>query len=481
MKTSVAALCEWTGGSLERGGIDQSFEATVIDSRQAGPGCLFVAIVGPNHDAHRFVDEVLAKGAAGVLVQSDRIADRNGDRNGEPIGTGPGAGFVVRVAETTRALADLAHGHRRQFDGPLVGITGSNGKTTTKELCRDILARVGPTLATRGNLNNHFGVPLTLLRRRAEDAFAVVEMGMNHRGEITALAAIAEPTIGVLTNVGTAHIENLGSREAIAEEKGDLLASLPATGIAIVGRDEPLAFAQADRTPARVLSFGRSPQADLRASRVRVVDGSHFVFQLETPFGREEIRVPGLSETIVENALAAAGAALAAGASLEAVAEGLASHEGVAGRMQSRRLAGDVLLIDDSYNANPQSMRTALETLARLECDGRRYAVLGEMGELGEASEEAHREAGRLTGALALDGLFILGASAEIVAAGARAAGLPGERIHVERDHDAIARRLQERLGKGDRILVKGSRAARMERVIEALMPDESPFGEKEH
>ena len=476
MKTSVAALCEWTGGSLERGRLDQFFEATVIDSRQAGPGCLFVAIVGPNHDAHRFVDEVLAKGSAGALVQNDRIADRIGER----IGTGPDAGFVVRVEDTTHALADLAHGHRQQFDGPLVGITGSNGKTTTKELCHDILARVGPTLATRGNLNNHFGVPLTLLRRRAEDAFAVIEMGMNHRGEIAALAAIAEPTIGVLTNVGTAHIEHLGSREAIAEEKGDLLAALPATGIAVVGRDEPLAFAQADRTPARVLSFGRSPQAELRASGVRVVDGSRFVFELETPFGRGEIRVPGLSETIVENALAAAGGALAAGVSFEAVALGLADHHGIAGRMQPRRLADDVLLIDDSYNANPQSMRAALEALARLESEGRRHAVLGEMGELGGAADEAHREVGRLAGALALDGLFILGASAEIVAAGARAAGLPPERIHVERDHETIAARLRERLGKGDRILVKGSRAARMERVIEALMPDESPSGEKE-
>lgn len=472
MKTSVEALCEWTGGTLERGRPDQSFEATVIDSRQAGPGCLFVAIVGPNHDAHRFVDEVLAKGAAGALVQSDHVEER--------LGTDSDDGFLVRVEDTTRALADLAQGHRRLFDGPLVGITGSNGKTTTKELCHGILRRVGPTLATRGNLNNQFGVPLTLLRRRAEDAFAVVEMGMNHRGEIAALAAIAEPTIGVLTNVGSAHIEHLGSREAIAEEKGDLLAALPATGIAVVGRDEPLAFAQAARSRARVLSFGRSPQADLHASRVRVVDGSTFVFQLETPFGRSEIRVPGLSETIVENALAAAGAAVAAGASLEAVAEGLAEHAGVAGRMQSRRLAGDVLLIDDSYNANPQSMRNALETLARLDCDGRRHAVLGEMGELGDATEEAHREAGRLAGALALDGLFVLGPSAEIVAEGARAAGLPSERIHVERDHETIAARLRERLGKGDRILVKGSRAARMERVVEALIPDESPSGEKE-
>jgi len=457
--TTVADLCEWTGGGLEAGRADQSFDSTVIDSREAGPGSLFVAIVGPNHDAHRFVNDVLSQGASGVLIQTDRSSDAIGRADG----------FVVRVEDTTRALADLARGHRRRFEGPLIGITGSNGKTTTKELCQGILARTGSTLATRGNLNNQFGVPLTLLRRAAEDAFAVVEMGMNHRGEIAHLASIAEPTIGILTNVGTAHIENLGSREAIAEEKGDLLASLPATGVAVVGRDEPLAFSQAARTEARVLTFGREPGSDLRASRVRPVDDGAFAFELETPFGRGEIRVPGLAETIVDNALAAAGGALAAGAAFDSVVLGLAAHGGVPGRMQPLSLPGDVLVIDDSYNANPQSMRAALEALARLDSGGRRYAVLGEMGELGASAAEAHREAGRLTATLGLDGVFVLGASAELVAQGAREAGLEAHRIHVETSHEAIAERLREQLGKNDRVLVKGSRAARMERVIEAL------------
>ncbi len=463
---SVAAraeqICEWTGGRLLHGRPDASATGTVIDSRAVAAGDLFVAIVGPNHDGHRFVPDVLAQGAAGALVQLDRL----------PVDTTTDA-FLIGVEDTTVALAALARGHRADFTGRLIGITGSNGKTTTKELCAGILAREGPTLATRGNLNNHFGVPLTLLRRQASDAFAVIEMGMNHRGEIAALAEIARPEIGVLTNVGTAHIEFLGSREAIAQEKGDLLASLPESGTAVVGRDEPLAFAQAERTRARVLSFGRSTSAELRASEIRATpDGGHR-FTLETPFGHGEVRVRGLSETIVENALAAAGGALAAGACFESVVVGLAAHAGVPGRMQPRPLPNDILLLDDSYNANPQSVRDALETLARLEGGGRRFAVLGEMGELGDESDAAHHEVGRLAAALELDGLFVVadrvGSRAVLFADGARAGGLSDAQILVESDHDSIASELARRLSKGDRVLVKGSRAARMERLIELL------------
>jgi len=352
---SVDELLGWTGGSLIRGRGDQTFTGTVIDSRAALPGDLFVAIVGPNHDAHRFLGNVLLGGAAGALVQSDRL--------NEPLPRSDG--FLVQVDDTTTALASLAHGHRQSFAGPLIGITGSNGKTTTKELCATILESRGSTLATRGNLNNNFGVPLTLLRREQEDRIAVVEMGMNHRGEIATLAEIAEPTIGVLTNIGTAHIEFLGSRENIALEKGDLLARLPANGTAVLGRDDALAFAQAKRTAAQVLSFGRAKNSDLCASQVRFLEEGAFAFQLESPFGRGEIRVFGLAETIVENALAAAGGTFAAGASFEDVADGLARHEGVPGRMQPRTLPNDVLLIDDTYNANPQSMQNALETRSR--------------------------------------------------------------------------------------------------------------------
>lgn len=459
LATRVDDLLEWTGGQLIRGRVDQTFAGTVIDSRRVAEGDLFVAIVGPNHDAHRFVAGVLSAGAAGALVQTDRLEETLPRTDG----------FLVHVDDTTAALGRLAAGHRRSFDGPLIGITGSNGKTTTKELCAEILAGVGPTLATEGNLNNQYGVPLTLLRRAAADRYAVVEMGMNHRGEIAALASIAAPTIGILTHVGTAHIEFLGSREAIAEEKGDLLAALPASGTAVVGRDDPLAFAQARRTEARVLGFGRHAEADLRASDVRFLDEGAFAFRLDSPFGAGEIRVSGLTETLVENALAAAGGAFAAGADLDAVVTGLARHRGVPGRMQPRAFPNDVLVIDDSYNANPQSMAAALESLARLPAGGARYAVLGTMGELGATSDDAHREVGRLAARLELDALFLHGDQAERFAEGARDGGLAGDRVVVGQRHDELARALSARLGKGDRVLVKGSRAAAMEKVIEAL------------
>ncbi|MFK7898436.1 MAG: UDP-N-acetylmuramoyl-tripeptide--D-alanyl-D-alanine ligase [Myxococcota bacterium] len=459
LPATAAQICEWTGGSLLRGRPDQTFAGTRIDSREVGPEDLFVAIVGPNHDAHSFVSAVLLSGAAGALIQNDRM--------GETIG--PGEGFVIHVKDTTRALADIARGHRQSFDGPLIGITGSNGKTTTKELCADILRRQGSTLATKGNLNNNYGVPLTLLCREASDAFAIIEMGMNHRGEIATLCEIAEPTIGVLTNVGTAHIEFLGSREAIAEEKGDLLAALPAGGTAVLPRDYPLAFAQAARTKASVLSFGQDATAELRASEIRYLESGHFAFHLDSPFGKGEIRVPGLAETIVENALAAAGGAFAAGVSFETVADGLAHHGGIAGRMQPRSLDGEILLIDDTYNANPQSMQNALETLARIPVQGKRFVALGQMGELGEMADAAHRELGALAARLGFDGLFVLAPAAQLIAKGARDAGMPSEQVHEEADHSFIAEALRARLGKGDAVLVKGSRAARMERVIDAI------------
>ena len=464
--TTAEQLCQWTRGTLLCGDPGRVFRSTVIDSRVAGRDDLFVAILGPTHDAHRFVNDVLAKDVAGVLVQSDRVEAPLGRSNA----------FVVEVDDTTKALADLARGHRQGFEGPLIAITGSNGKTTTKELCAGILEGLGPTLATRGNLNNQFGVPLSLLRRSEADLYAVIEMGMNHRGEIATLAAIAEPTIGILTNVGSAHIEFLGSREAIAEEKGDLLASLPTTGIAVVARDDATCFAQARRTRARVLGFGRQVGADLLASGVRKTDGATFTFMLESPFGRGEIRVSGLSETIVDNALAAAGGAFAAGASFEIVAQGLARHAGVPGRMQPRPLPGDLLVIDDSYNANPQSMRNALETLARLETKGQRIAVLGQMGELGDEREAAHRETGRLAAALGLDALFLIGPMAEVVAEAAREVGFENDRIRIAWNHEALTKELRSRIGPGDVVLVKGSRAASMERIVRSLdIEEESP------
>ena len=382
----------------------------------------------------------------------------------------PTARAVIRVADTTRALGAVAAGHRARFSGPVVGITGSNGKTTTKEMCAAILVRSGPCLATRGNLNNEYGVPLTLLRRRETDRTAVVELGMNHRGEIAALASLARPDVGVVTNVGTAHIEHLGSREEIAHEKADLLAAIAPEGTAVLHGDDPLLRAETARIRARLVAFGLDAACDVRAEKVERPAPGRFAFELVTPDDRRGVEVRGLHEGTVPNALAAATGALAAGASHDDVAEGLAAYEPAPGRMNLLARAGDVWLVDDTYNANPQSMAAALHGLAELGGGGRAFAVLGDMGELGETAAEAHREAGRLAGELGVDGLVALGEHAGQILEGARRSGVEETHCLEGADHDDVVERVASWLRPGDRVLVKGSRAMRMERIVAGLV-----------
>ena len=443
----------WTGGELVRGEPALSFAGVTIDSRNVPAGSLFVAIAGARFDGHDFLDDALRAGAAGLLVRAGRKAPET-------------ATCVIAVEDTTRALGALAAGHRRRHSGPLVAITGSNGKTTTKEMCAAILAVSGPCLKNEGNLNNEFGLPITLLRRGAQHRSVVVELGMNHRGEIARLAAIAQPRVAVITNAGTAHIEHLGSRENIALEKGDLVAALDADATAVLNADDPLVLAQAARTAARVVRFGRGELADVRADAVTATPDGRHRFMLSAPQGQVEVSVAGLGETTVPNALAAAAAALASGVPLADVATGLRNYSPVAGRLTPIALANGGLLIDDTYNANPQSMEVALRTLARGDQVGRRIAVLGDMGELGEYGADAHRDAGALAAQLGIDRLFAVGAHAGEVIAAARAAGMDAASLHAGRDWEETAQRVLEGLGAGDRVLVKGSRSMRMERIV---------------
>lgn len=453
----AAELAVWTGGDLLRGAPDAVLTGASIDTRSLPAGALFVAIRGPRHDAHTFLADALAAGAGGLLVA-----------RGRPLPDG-GAWPIVAVDDTTRALGALAAGHRAGFAGPVVAITGSNGKTTTKEMCAAILSTRGPCLATRGNLNNEYGLPLTLLEREAAHRHLVVELGMNHRGEIARLAAIARPTIGVITNVGTAHIEFLGSRDEIAKEKGDLVAALAPEGVAVLNADDARVREQAARTPARVLWFGISPEADVRAERVTPLGERGYAFDLVHGGERQAVHVAGLGEATVPNALAAAAAARAAGCSLADIALGLAAYRPISGRMEPLALPQNIIVIDDTYNANPQSMEVALRSLASLRGSSRGVAVLGDMGELGETADVAHRAAGRLVAELGLDLLFALGPRAGQTAQGALEAGMAPERVHVGRDHDDLGASLREMLRGNDWVLVKGSRSMKMERVVDAL------------
>lgn len=453
----------WSAATLRQGSEETVFAGVSIDSRTLDSGQLFVAIRGPRHDGHRFLDQAVARGATGLMVERGEASVAS-ERDGLAI---------LEVDEGVAALGALAKGHRKDFNGPLVAITGSSGKTTTKEMCAAVLSETGPCLKTRGNLNNEFGLPLTLLGRSPEDGVAVVEMGMNHRGEIARLVDIAQPTIGLVTNIGTAHIEFLGSREEIGREKGDLFAGLPEQGLALVNLDDPGVVAQAERSSCPHLRYGLASEADVRAENVRFETSrkgsASYRFDLSTPEGRADVSVTGLAMTTVINALAAAATGLAANATLPQVASGLEKYRPERGRMAPLTLGDGITLIDDSYNANPESLQIALESLARLSAGGRSVAVLGDMNELGEQAPHEHRVAGRRAGELGIDLLFCLGNFATETAAGAVDGGLAPGNIHIGTGHEQIAELIEKHISPQDWILVKGSRGMHMERIVDSL------------
>lgn len=456
---SAADAASWTGGNLAQGDTETSFTSSSIDTRTIETGSLFFAIRGPNHDAHGFLAAAAQAGASGVVVERGL-----GDRSALPADLA-----IVEVNDTTLALGAIAHGHRSMFSGPVVGLSGSSGKTTTKEMVSSVLGQHAPCLATRGNLNNDYGVPLTLLRRDVNHALAVIEMGMNHRGEITVLAEIARPTIGVLTNIGTAHIEHLGSHDEIATEKGDLFAALPPDGHVCVNLDDPHVAEQAKRATCEALTYSaRNASADIHTGEVRF-DAGRFAFEITTPAGNLDALVRGLSDTAVINALAATAAGLACGLHTDEIAAGLASYEPIRGRMTPVPLASGVTVIDDSYNANPDSMSASLDSLRALATQGRAIVVMGDMGELGDAADDAHHNAGARAAKLGLDAVFAYGERASLVCDAAIAGGLDRANVAVFTSHDAVADRVAEIMRAGDWVLVKGSRAMKMERVVQAL------------
>ena len=472
----------WCDARILRGARARVLAAVKTDSRAPCKDALFVAIVGPAHDAHAHLAQALAQGAQALLIsRADAVAQL----------AAPADLPVLLASDTTRALGALAAGHRANFSGPVIAITGSNGKTTTKDLCAAMLSARMPTLCTRDNRNNIYGAALTLLARETQHRALVVELGMNQRGEIATLAKMTKPTVAVITNLGAAHLAGLGTRESIAQEKGDLIAALGATDTALLNADDALLMTQAARTRARVLRFGlgaSARDAEFRASALRETETGH-AFLLHTPDGDAALEVDGAGAHNIANALAAAGAALCAGATLEDVARGAKNFRAPAGRMTLRKLAGGVTLLDDSYNANPQSLEAALRTLAARAAirstTTRRFvaraaknanasvAVLGDMGELGEQSAREHEAAGALAAKLHLSALITLGEFAERTRRAAIVHGFDAERALVARSHEDAARIAREHCTRGAWLLVKGSRAMHMERVVTALTNSE--------
>ncbi len=446
----LATLAQVTGGTLL--GANAAFGRVQSDSRAIESGALFVALAGEKFDGHDFVADVARRGAAAALV-ARRIA---------------AALPQVVVADTLAALSRFANAWRRSFAGIVVGITGSNGKTTVKEMTGTILGQAGPCLVTQGNLNNHIGVPLTLCRLADTHRSAVVEMGANHLREIAQLASLAEPDVGLVINAGQAHLEGFGGLEGVARGKGELFEALGAGGTAVINADDRYAafWHGLARRAGRVVTFGMRERADVAASGVRGrlgADGFVTTFELATPQGVRTIELALAGEHNVMNALAATAAAMAAGATLDAVQQGLQSMRPVAGRLELKQAVRGARLIDDAYNANPASLRVGLRALA--EVPGERWLVLGEMAELGEQGPRLHAEMGEFARQCGVQRLLAVGEGSKpaVAAFGAGASWHAGT--------DALLEALLRALHAGLTVYVKGSRVNRLERVTAALVP----------
>jgi len=434
--------------------------AAFLDSRTVEPGGLFVALPGENADGHDYAATAVAGGAAAVLAQ-------------RPVGVP-----AVVASDAALALATLARHVAGRLDGTrVVGLTGSQGKTGTKDLLAQVLATAGPTVATLGSFNNELGMPLTVLRATPETRFLVLEMGARGVGHIRDLCAVARPDVALVLNVGKAHIGEFGSQDAIAQAKGELVEALGVDGVAVLNADDPLVSAMASRTDARVSTYGEAVAADVRIAGLHLDGTGRPAFSLVARDGSAEVTMQLLGEHQASNAAAAAAVALALGLDLDRVAAALSSAGNASRwRMETHERADGVLVVNDAYNANPDSMRAALKTLAALGRGrgARTIAVLGEMRELGASSREEHDAVGRLAVRLDIAQLVVVGEGARPVHLGACLEGSWAEESVFVPDADAATVWLREHVRPGDVVLVKASRAAALERVAAALLEEDN-------
>jgi UDP-N-acetylmuramoyl-tripeptide--D-alanyl-D-alanine ligase len=449
MSRTLADFAAACGGKLL--GADRQYGGVSTDTRTLQAGELFVALRGPRFNANEFLAAAQAAGAAGAVVDT----------------AAPSVPLAqIVVGDTLVAHMRAAQAWRERFAIPVVGVAGSNGKTTVKEMTAAILGAAGPCLATRGNLNNQIGVPLTLFRLDATHQNAVIEVGANRAGDVAELVAIARPTVGLITNAGAEHLEGFGSLEGVARAEGEMVAGLRSDAIAVINADDPFADLWRGMTRAPIRSFGVRAPADFAAEDVRTAVGAQGFatrFVLRSPLGRAPIELALAGEHNVLNALAAAAAATAAGATLEHVVQGLADVRAVAGRLQLKVAKSGATIVDDSYNANPSSMRAGIDVIAAMR--GRKWLVVGDMAELGEFAPESHRDIGRYARERGVERLLAVGALTPLAV---EAFG-PGARWFES--GDALAEVLAHELTSDDCVLIKGSRVNRLERVVAAIAP----------
>lgn len=450
----LSTIAEITGGSPHGAADTVVSGPVVIDSRAVEPGALFAALKGERADGHGFASAAFAAGAAGVLAQR------------------PVDGPAVLVDDVRAALGRLARGVLGRLpDTTVIAVTGSAGKTSTKDLIAQVVSRAGPTVWPPGSFNNEIGLPLTVLRADEGTRHLVLEMGARGVGHIAYLTGIARPDVGVVLNVGTAHVGEFGGREMIAKAKGELAEAVPAGGTAVLNADDPLVSAMASRTAGEVVTFGRAPGATVRAADETLDELGRARFTLVTPEGSAPVALRLYGAHAVPNALAAAAAARAAGLGPAAVAEALSEAGQVSRwRMEVTERDDGVTVVNDAYNANPDSMRAAIDVLAHMARGRRAYAVLGEMAELGAMSVAEHAKIGQHVARSGIAGLIVVGANAAAMAEGAgQVVSWTGECVQVD-DVGAAVTALSERLAPRDVVLVKGSRVAGLERVAEAVL-----------
>ncbi|MBW2595025.1 MAG: UDP-N-acetylmuramoyl-tripeptide--D-alanyl-D-alanine ligase [Deltaproteobacteria bacterium] len=452
-----------TGGTLVRGNPAGAFEGLSTDSRAVIKGNFFIPLTGERFKGHDFIPDAVKNGASGLLIQ------RRAEGIQESV---PGDVSVVLVDDTLRALGDIANLWRRKFTIPVVAVTGSSGKTTTKEMIAMVAGLSGNVLKSRGNYNNLVGLPLSLLEMNAEHEIAVVEMGTSRRGEIERLTTIAEPDIGVITNIGPAHLEGFGSVDAVMEEKGDLFFNMRDDGLAIINRDDEFSRILADRWTGRNISFGIDENAFVRAERIFMRGERGVSFTLKMGGTGKGVDMTVVGRHNIYNALACAAACRAMDIEYDLICDGLSAFRQIQGRMDVHRLRRGGSVIDDTYNANPASVIEALKTLSNLKGNNESIVIFGDMLELGEEAERLHEEIGRAMADTGVGSIFLRGDFSGSVARGAIEEGFREDHIHFVETPEMVMGALHSLLREGDWILVKGSRSMKMEEFLHAIVEE---------
>ncbi len=462
MTWTIENILEATGGECLCGKTDHTFSGISIDSRHIGHDALFIAIRGEVHDAHRFVEDAVNLGVRGLVIEKKKSAEFPlSDWCQQDV-------TCIAVEDTTRALGAMAAFHRRRFRASVVAITGSTGKTTTREMMAAIVSQRYKTLSSKKNYNNEIGLPLTLFELNQHHDWAVIELGMNHLGEIARLTEICKPNIGVITNIGPVHLEGVGSIEGVMRAKGELLEKMDPEGTAVLNADDKRVLKMARNTSLKTVLFGQSKDALIRAEAL-TEEGVGISFRLILPKESVPVHMGIPGKFMVSNALAASTVGYLLGLSAAEIKTGLERFQPVEGRMALLEIDSGIHIVNDAYNANPASMDAAIRTLCILKKGNRGIIVMGDMLELGVHAESMHKDVGRLIGGSDIVRVYITGAFANTVASAAMAGGLDRHHIHIG-TKDEIFEDLVQWLQPGDWILVKGSRAMGMEVIVNKLV-----------